>query len=342
LIASLRQYPKQPLLLPPNGISLAEAKHIGVLTYYLFAMIDLTDDFGDQKFRASLFGRRLRTWSDLPDNPIVHGLWHKSPLQASYYWFMSLQTLLAVFHSWLTNLTYHSNKGFFEAYDRRRQRHLLVSSTIPSHIPDHSDSLMTAIRQYDIAFAARWYHLSTHDAIWTTLPPPGHYASPLPPPVDYSRHQPPRDFEDNPRQHKRVKAEQRQLARPDFTASIPVLEVVVPFHPHQPVSSQLFARLPTGTVYPKFPTPTSGTSLTTLCLRSMFCAPNNCCRTSLCKERRGHRNSRIHIDLAQDLWKAKPESYWTPLVSFLQDPQVRLHLRPSPAFKSLTPGTNWA
>jgi hypothetical protein len=56
-MASLRQYKQQPLILPPNGISLAEAKHIEVITYFLFAMINLTDEFGDQKFRASLFGK---------------------------------------------------------------------------------------------------------------------------------------------------------------------------------------------------------------------------------------------------------------------------------------------
>lgn len=50
LLASLRQYPKQPLILPSNGISLAEAKHIGVLTNFLFAMINLTEDFGDPTF----------------------------------------------------------------------------------------------------------------------------------------------------------------------------------------------------------------------------------------------------------------------------------------------------
>jgi hypothetical protein len=77
LISSLRNHTTSALQLPVEGLSLMDAKHIGVLAYYLFAMLNLTDTFEDTKFRCSLFGQRLKAWSDLPDNPLVHGISRK-------------------------------------------------------------------------------------------------------------------------------------------------------------------------------------------------------------------------------------------------------------------------
>jgi hypothetical protein len=49
LITCLPLYKGHSLSLPTNGLSLLEAKHLGILTYYLFAMMDLTDGtFSDE------------------------------------------------------------------------------------------------------------------------------------------------------------------------------------------------------------------------------------------------------------------------------------------------------
>jgi hypothetical protein len=80
LIPSLCHYSgMNTLLLPNEGMSLMDAKHVGVLTYHLFAMLDLTESFEDTKFRQSIFGQRLQAWSDLLDNPMIHGIRQKSP-----------------------------------------------------------------------------------------------------------------------------------------------------------------------------------------------------------------------------------------------------------------------
>jgi hypothetical protein len=60
------------MLLPVNGITLLEAKHLGILTYFLFAMIDLPDTLQDVQFWKSALGLQLKVWSVLPDNPNVH------------------------------------------------------------------------------------------------------------------------------------------------------------------------------------------------------------------------------------------------------------------------------
>ena len=339
LLTSLRQYQGQSLLLPANRLTLADAKHIGVLTYYLFAMLDLTDKFEDRKFRLSLFGKRLRMWSDLPDNPLVHGIWTQSPRQASYFWFASLQSLMLIFQTWIKSLRYHHTKGFFEARDLSRQRHLLISSQTPSPIPDRSDSLLSALQQFDMTFAARWYQMSPHDPIWTAPPPPGHLPVITNPRKHLLTHLDPPDTGNT--YSRTGNSQDTRNHRPDFQNSTPLMEVTMPFDPNTPVSTQLFARLPTGVTYPKFPSVPSGTSLTTICFRSSFSSPQNFCSTRLCKERKAPRNQRLHVDLGSEPWKSKPESYWTPLVQFLQDPAVSPHLRPSPALRNATPSARW-
>jgi hypothetical protein len=119
------------LLLPNEGLSLKDAKHVGGQTYHLFAMLALTESFEDTRFRQSIFGQRLRTWSDLPHNPMIHGIWQKSPRQATYFWFQSLQSLCSVFQTWIKNPRYHPMQGFIEARDNTHQSHHIFDSTTP-------------------------------------------------------------------------------------------------------------------------------------------------------------------------------------------------------------------
>jgi hypothetical protein len=342
LISSLRNYSASTILqLPDTGLSLMEAKQLGVLTYYLFAMIDLTDQFDDTKFRASLFGQRLRAWSDLPDNPSIHGIWQTAPTQTTYYWFQSLQSLCFVFQTWIKNLRYHPTQGFLETCDSQHHNHLIFDGTTPSPVPDRSETLLSALRQFDTHFATRWYQTSPHDASWSTPPPPGHF------PITSSAHPMPHldpsgQAQKKQRLQQQQDRQQRQRGRQpkDFVSNAPLLESVQQLRQDLPVSTQLLDRIPKGIVYPKFQDP-SGTCMTTICFRSSFASPQNCCNTSLCKERRKPHQTRFHVDPSAPEWRSKPESYWAPLVTFLLDPQVSPILRPSYALKQLTPSTSW-
>jgi hypothetical protein len=340
LVPSLRRHSSiNTLLLPEEGLSLMDAKHLGVLTYHLFAMIDLTDLFDDAKFRRSLFGQRLRAWSDLPDNPLIHGIWQTSPKQTTYFWFQSLQSLCLIFQTWIKNLRYHPTQGFIEATDQAHQGHLILDGATPSPVPGRSENLLSVLHQYDATFAIRWYQTSPHDASWVNPLPPGHF-----PEVQQSR-QLPIDTPglSNKKQRLLDQQQQRQLRtrqQKDFVSNAPLLESVTPLRQDVPVSTQLLDRIPKGIPYPKFPD-RNGTLMTTICFRSAFAAPNNCCNTSICKERRLPKQTRFHVDPTTPEWKNKPEVYWAPLVAFLADPQVSPILRPSKALKDLTPSTNW-
>jgi hypothetical protein len=348
LITSLRNHVSATTLqLPTDGLSLMEAKQIGILTYYLFAMIDLTDQFDDAKFRSSLFGQRLRAWSDLPDNPAVHGIWQTSPKQTTYFWFQSLQSLLFVFQTWIKNLRYHPTQGFLEACDTDHRNHLIFDGTTPSPVPDRSETLLSALQQFDGHFAHRWYQTSPFDVSWTNPPPPGHF-----PPTTADYQSPHLDPSGQAQKRQRLQQQQpppsqqdsqqqrRTRLHKDFVSNAPLLESVQPFRPNVPVSTQLLDRIGRGIPYPKF-TDRNGTCMTTICFRSAFAFPQNCCTTSICKERRQPKQTRFHVDPSAPEWKSKPEAYWAPLVAFLLDPQVSPILRPSMALKQLTPSTHW-
>ena len=115
-------------MIPTNSLTLLEAKQIGILTYYLFAMMDLTDDgkFSDAKFVGSILGNRLKAWSTLPDSAMIHDLWHKAPLQATYQWFASLQSLLGTKQNWVKQLRYHPTRGFYQARGYRWEAILII------------------------------------------------------------------------------------------------------------------------------------------------------------------------------------------------------------------------
>jgi hypothetical protein len=92
--------------------------------------------------------------------------------------------------------------------------------------------------------------------------------------------------------------------------------------------------------FPKIPEP-NGT-FEYLCFHSYFPAPHNMCATSTCSDKKTPPSSqRLHIDLSQQIWTAKPESYWDPLIEFLLDDVVRRYLQPSVALKHLNPSQTW-
>jgi hypothetical protein len=365
LIACLPAHSGHSLRLPPNGLTLLEAKHLGILTYYLFAMMDLTDgSFSDEKFVTSILGQRLKAWSSLPDSATIHGLWNQAPLQATYQWFASLQSLLCTIQLWVKRLRYHPERGFYHARDKSGHRYLLLDSQVPSNIPGRTDSLIEALGHFDHAFETRWFRSSFMDPIWTTPLPPGHC---LPPP-NHGRHSqshtrdayhrpddgrtsrhddrraPRQDDGRNPRyddgQHKRAKLGGERIKNPDFINRCPLMECTSTIPLSKSVLQHLYGKFQMPVSYPRFPTSTG--TWQTLCLNSSFVGPHNTCSTRMCGDRKAvPPMSRLHIDLSRETWRSQPEAYWAPLVTFLLNPEVLPHIRPTPTLKKLTPSTKW-
>jgi hypothetical protein len=340
LISCLQKFAGHPLLLPTNGLTLLEAKQIGILTYYLFAMMDLTDDgkFSDVKFVGSILGHRLKAWSTLPDSAMIHGLWHKAPLQATYQWFASLQSLLGIEQNWVKQLRYHPDRGFYHARDTDGKRYLLLDNQVPSNIPGRTDSLPAALRQFDMTFETRWFCGSFLDPLWSAAIPEGHSVALIT--KTKQQHTDTLDDADDPIP-KRIKLGGKKPSIPDFISSTPLMDPVVPLPSNtKSTTMTMLRRINAPIPFPRLAS-TNGT-LQTICLNSAFPKPYNCCILKLCGDKKtAPRTPRLHIDLNAEPWRSKPESYWNSMVAFLQNEQIRPHLRPSKALKLLTPSTNW-
>jgi hypothetical protein len=339
MISCLQKYAGHPLLLPTLGLSLLEAKQVGMLVYYLFAMMDLTDGtFSDEKFMGSILGNRLKIWSTLPDSANIHGLWNRAPLQATYYWLSSLQTLLGIEQNWIKRLRYHPEQGFFHARDADNKRYLLLDNQVPSHIPGRTDTLIQALRQYDTQFEMRWFCGSFLDPIWTNPIPPDHSVQPTMA-TQFTQEIP--DQGQAPPEKKRAKLGDKITKVPDYISGAPLMEAVLAIPKNtRSVTMMLVRRISAPISFPRLPT-TTGT-FQTICLNSAFPSPQNCCVLRLCGNKKvSPPVPRLHIDLSKDAWKNKPEAYWAPVVEFLQSPMVTPHLRPSAALKKLTPSTKW-
>jgi hypothetical protein len=368
LLACLPAHRGSALTLPEKGLTLLEAKHLGILTYYLFAMMDLTDGtFSDEKFATSILGQRLKAWCSLPDSATIHGLWNQSPLQATYQWFASLQSLLCTIQLWVKRLRYHPERGFYHARDKTGRRYLMLDSQVPSNIPGRTDSLIEALNHYDHAFETRWFRSSFMDPIWTTPLPLGHSVTPRRNTRENYRdtqrerdiHRDPRDRDrdidrdrDRDRDYdrnnarnpdgslKRARLGGPRLQNPDFINRSPPMECTSQLPGYKTVLQALYGKFHAPVAYPRFPS-SNGTSQT-LCLNSSFVSPHHTCTTRLCGDRKSNpRMTRLHIDLSRDEWKQKPEAYWAPLVAFLQHPEVTPHIRPTQALKLLTPKAQW-
>jgi hypothetical protein len=333
LLTSLPAHADSALSLPPQGLTLLEAKHLGIITYYLFAMIDLPDTLQDTHFRKSVLGARLKAWSVLPDNPNVHSIWNQYPGQATYQWFQTLQHLLNIIQTWIKWLRFHKTRGFLEAHDSSGSKHLLIDNQVPSPIPDSQDSLMKVLQQFDVSFQNRWYQNTSFDGIWSLPLPPAHFRSHQPPPG----RPPPFDPDTDPLTKKqRLSLAGEKKEAPDFINNTPLVEAVVPFQVRKSLSHQILTRLARAP-FPKF-TDSSGTL--TLCFLSAFAAPHNCCVLRKCVDRK--RKCRLHVDIGVEPWRSKPESFWEPLVQFLKDPAVSIHLKPAPALRKATPSARWS
>jgi hypothetical protein len=88
-------------------------------------------------------------------------------LQATYYWFASLQTLLQILKKIdFKTLRYHPEKGFFHARNADENRYLKLDNQVPSNIPNRTD-LLDALHQFDTQFETRWFCGSFLDSIWS-------------------------------------------------------------------------------------------------------------------------------------------------------------------------------
>ncbi len=176
------------------------------------------------------------------------------------------------------------------------------------------------------------------DAIWTATWPAGHgenLARNINPTCKYYGG----DTIETARQ-KRIKLAGLKHKNPDFINQSPLMQVTTPVPANSTLMTTLFGRFQRPTQFPRLASPTGTGTSQTICLNSAFMSPNNCCVTNRCGDRK-NRTQRLHIDLSREPWRSQPETYWYPLVQFLQNDAVYQHIRPTEALKRDTPSAKW-
>jgi hypothetical protein len=184
-----------------------------------------------------------------------------------------------------------------------------------------------------------------NDMLWN-LPSPADHFRPCPPPPHVLRVPSLTPALEAPFQYPAGHPPSRDAAnkrpREPFVASKGLLKLAAPIPAGQRLMTYLFDAMPAHTQYPKM-TNNDGKADCLICFRSAFPSPHNSCQLESCiaLKRRQRDNQRLHIDLAVEPWRSKPEAYWQPVVAWLRLPGVDALIRPTAAFKKLTPSANW-
>jgi hypothetical protein len=211
-----------------------------------------------------------------------------------------------------------------------------------------TSTILTTLQAYDSTFHNLWSNhvMLVHDDMLWTLPPPADHFRPTNPPPRAAR--PPTTSSSQPpllqyagrNPPARDGASKRH--REFFVASQGMLKLAAPVPSGQRLMTYIFKAMPDNTPYPKL-TDTAGKPDCLLCFHSGFPAPHNSCQldTSIAAKRRKRENQCLNIDLGQGPWRSKPETYWQPVVTWLKLPGVDALIRPTAAFKQITPSADW-
>jgi hypothetical protein len=337
----LQEFQDHSSVLPWAGISLRQAKNLGDLVMLLFRMADMKPDFITSAFDSSIMGQRLLQWSKLADSSAIHHLWEQHQRLLTFLWFDTLREILHIVHCWVKAQRFHPSQGFQTATDAiDGGQRLLITDSFPSHIPGQTTTLVEAFARYDIQFVSRWYQqaYSPYDPSWKAVPPLDQFVAP-PAPVKVEK-QPPSGAASASKRIKLSDSRKAQQAA-NFVNSSTLIEAIVPLPKDKPAITSILARLPRGQRFPLV-IDSNGTSQY-ICFHSAFPAPHNRCTTSKCKNMKvTPPEPRQHVDTSVEPWKSKPESYWDPVVAFLQEAVVAQHFKPSANFISMTPSTTWS
>ncbi len=211
--------------------------------------------------------------------------------------------------------------------------------------------LLPTLEAFDDSFNDLWAHriIIHNDPIWTQPPPPDQFrqAAPpryCPPPTpDYGTTPRAPAPAPSPRQDRPLPDQSKRQREPDFTSRTALFEPVTPFQPGQRPMGYMVNNTDRTTQYPRL-VATPGKEPCLICFRSSFAPPFNVCQFSSCigNRRRRRETQRLHINLAQEPWRSKPEAFWQPVVEWLQLPTIRPFIRPTEGLRLLTPSAKWS
>jgi hypothetical protein len=295
----------------------------------------------------------LERWLRLLDLPQVQVLWEKTSQTASYQWMLFSWSLLFIFQKWISTVKWLASRGFATVQDTHTQHFRVVADgTLSSGGPSGCPTmLLPTLEAFDTSFNDLWAHriIIQNDPIWTQPLPPDQFwqasqpkYSPLPP-SDYGALPRAPAPAPSPCQDRLLPDQSKQQRKPDFMARTALFEPCTPFQPGQGPMGYMVNNTDSTTQYPRLAA-TPGKEPCLICFRSSFTQPFNVCQFSSCigNRRKPRETQRLHIDLAQEPWRSKPEAFWQPIVEWLQLPTMRPFIRPTKGLCLLTPSAKWS
>jgi hypothetical protein len=120
----------------------------------------------------------------------------------------------------------------------------------------------------------------------------------------------------------------------DFTSSTALFEPATPFQLGQRPMGYMVNNTNRTTQYPRLAA-TPGKEPCLICFWSSFAPLFNVCQFSSCigNKRKRRETQHLHIDLAQDPWRSKPEVFWQPIIEWLQLPTICPFIHPTTGFR---------
>jgi hypothetical protein len=318
-------------LLPTHGISIIEAKHLGMFTYQLFRSMDMKEPRQTAAFDQSILASHLQQWVALTDHPMIHPLWQREPRALTYWWFFSLREILFQFQTLALTNRFLPDSGFLP------DEHQL---TISPYCGIDGPHISLQLNEAAVAFQRRWAdsRLSSSRSFMADVQE-HHFRMPT---IRVQRDKPPKEPRPVPSGAKRPS----DSLTPHFTSAKPLFKLLGEPPWRLSAVPGKFLRFQGPQSAPMFRIPDSTGKSRQICLKSSCEPPYNVCSNEPCVSKRPSRNNEervayIHVDLSDQYWCSVVESTWDPLVQFLKGDGVHAHIQPTAALKALTPSAGW-
>jgi len=323
--------------LPINGISILEAKHLGMFVYHWFRAMDMKSAKGAASFDSSLLAIHLRKWNELTDHPMLHSIWQQAPRDITYWWFRSLREILLPFQLLAMSNRYSDDGGF-----TNDPNELTITSSCGLSGPTFDYFLDNVTHQFHTRWAnarltsVRSFQSDVQDDHFRqlTITPGKAKKAPVEKPGE-----------------KPGEKRTRDTSAPHFIAAKPLFNLIgeLPTRPSA-VTGKFLRHIGSGGATMFKLTDSNGKSRQ-ICLKSCCQPPWNQCAVIPCEQpKRIHRDAArpdraatpyLHVDMAKQPWCDAPESTWDLLVGFLKQDGVSQYIQPSEALKAKTPNARW-
>jgi hypothetical protein len=348
-----------------GGITLDQAKQLGMIIYYFFAMLRAEkptrdgDDYDDGEFQRSIFGSTLFLMCNtLVQNGDLTPLWMKYPEMCTTQYIRDLTELLYHLKSFVDYRS-GADMGHYGIHEARLASHpdytfMVVSSTMESRrSTTHTAHLLSVLIEYRDRMHKTWdcRYYNLNDPLWSAPCTSVFLQASISNPTWAGSDRSSRNkLQQDDRIGTTKSGKEKEKDKVVFVNGTPPFvwnDARTPLRGRDPVVAFQGAKVARGG-YPHLEKPNNNGKkmVYPICLNSAFESHRRCNDTAACRAftkhgKPGIGRTRVHIDLEDTKWSTAnyPEENWKEVVTFVK--KYHDYLLPTEAFKQLTPNTQW-